>query len=282
MDWFIQLHNMDFNDLPMGKPPFSDDGTFSITTRRSEVQKASGKVFLILAIGKPRRYFLWRVSDISEVMPTEDGSYLVSGAGWELAPPAELKGPAFEQFKKACASFVCFRRVTNLAYVKTLIRLAEKRRPPGEKEANIPFLRELYRQVSHHAKDRGIVRAYLEHLGEPVRALSVQQPHAEAILRGVKKIEYRSIPTNVRGRVYLYASRTRFGSQDEQECLGKYRIHDVDSDSLPRGVVVGSIEVYGCREDGDAGYEWLLRRPERAGRPSPPDNQPQPVWFNPW
>jgi len=37
-------------------------------------------------------------------------------------------------------------------------------------------------------------------------AISIRQPYVELILRGIKKAEYRSRPTNVRGRVYLYAS----------------------------------------------------------------------------
>src|SRR4051795_5225478 len=39
-------------------------------------------------------------------------------------------------------------------------------------------------------------------------ALSVRQPYAEQIMRGTKVIEYRSVPTHVRGRVYIYASST--------------------------------------------------------------------------
>ena len=31
-----------------------------------------------------------------------------------------------------------------------------------------------------------------------MRALSIRQPHAEAIMRGVKKIEYRNHPTKIR------------------------------------------------------------------------------------
>jgi hypothetical protein len=38
------------------------------------------------------------------------------------------------------------------------------------------------------------------------RALSIHQPYAELILRGKKKSEYRSMPTNIRGRVYIYAA----------------------------------------------------------------------------
>jgi hypothetical protein len=40
-----------------------------------------------------------------------------------------------------------------------------------------------------------------------VRALSVRQPYAELIIRGNKTVEYRSKPTNIRERVYIYAAR---------------------------------------------------------------------------
>ena len=40
-----------------------------------------------------------------------------------------------------------------------------------------------------------------------VTALSVRQPYAELILRGAKKIEYRSRPTKTSGRVYVYAAK---------------------------------------------------------------------------
>ena len=40
-------------------------------------------------------------------------------------------------------------------------------------------------------------------------ALSIRQPHAEMILRGIKKIEYRSRPTRVVGRrFWIYAAGT--------------------------------------------------------------------------
>jgi hypothetical protein len=41
-----------------------------------------------------------------------------------------------------------------------------------------------------------------------MRALSIHQPYAEQILRGKKKVEYRSRPTNIRERIYIYASLT--------------------------------------------------------------------------
>ena len=41
-----------------------------------------------------------------------------------------------------------------------------------------------------------------------IRAISIRQPFVEMILRGTKKIEYRSRKTNIRECVYLYASLT--------------------------------------------------------------------------
>jgi hypothetical protein len=41
-----------------------------------------------------------------------------------------------------------------------------------------------------------------------MRALSIRQPYAELILRGIKPIEFRSRPTKVIGeRFYIYASQ---------------------------------------------------------------------------
>src|SRR2546426_5287471 len=41
---------------------------------------------------------------------------------------------------------------------------------------------------------------------QPSRAISIRQPLVELILRGIKKKEYRTVPTNIRERVFLYAS----------------------------------------------------------------------------
>ena len=46
-----------------------------------------------------------------------------------------------------------------------------------------------------------------------MRALSIRQPYAELILRGIKTIEYRSRRTRIIGeRFYIYAARTPVGT----------------------------------------------------------------------
>src|SRR5262249_43513590 len=89
------------------------------------------------------------------------------------------------------------------------------------------------------------VEAMAEQLGikgdrAGARALSIRQPHAEAILRGVKQIEYRSAPTHIRGRILIYAALGRYPEAEEVEMMQGYGIKDVTCDDLARGVLVGS------------------------------------------
>ena len=110
-----------------------------------------------------------------------------------------------------------------------------------------------------------------------MRALSIRQPHAEAIMRGVKTTEYRNAPTRIRGRIYIYAALGRYSAAKEAEMMTQYGISDVSCDNLPRGVIVGTVELYDCD-----GGEWYVRSPERAKTLRKPKNHPQPVWFNPF
>ncbi len=40
-------------------------------------------------------------------------------------------------------------------------------------------------------------------------------PHAEAILRGVKKTVFRTRPTKIRGRICIYASLARYSATEK-------------------------------------------------------------------
>jgi len=107
-----------------------------------------------------------------------------------------------------------------------------------------------------------------------MRALSVRQPYAEQILRGSKRIEYRSVPTKIRERVYIYASLTPGDAQD-------FRAMKAQPGDFPTGVLVGIVEIVNCTgESGD--YCWHLARPERLKQLLKPENHPQPVWFYPF
>jgi hypothetical protein len=112
-----------------------------------------------------------------------------------------------------------------------------------------------------------------------LRALSVRQPWAELIMLGDKEIEYRNYPTDVRGVVYIYASANRNPAVDEREMQSEFGL---DLDSLPRGVIVGTVEIYACQQIAEGGYEWLLRSPSRLLKPLKPKRKPEPSWFFPF
>ena len=119
-----------------------------------------------------------------------------------------------------------------------------------------------------------------------MRALSIRQPWAELILRGHKTIECRSRSTRIQERVFIYAAR----SPAHAASIGP----PIDTAELPRGFLIGSVEITGCRplRCGDStaacfvtapgGYAWLLARPERLAIPRRPTRHPQPVFFYPF
>src|SRR5712691_11082315 len=107
-----------------------------------------------------------------------------------------------------------------------------------------------------------------------LRALSIRQPYAELIMLGKKKIEYRSKPTKIRGLVYVYASMT-------PGHIGDFERLQLKPGDLPTGVLIGTVEVVGCR-DGDDCCEWLLADPKRLDEAVRPLNHPQPALFYPF
>jgi hypothetical protein len=99
-------------------------------------------------------------------------------------------------------------------------------------------------------------------------AISIRQPYTELILRGVKKNEFRSRPTNIRDRVYFYAT---LKPADDPLQWGRAQAKPGD---LPTGLIVGPVEIVGCRWDSRAGsYAYALRNPKRLRRPFVPDGQ---------
>ena len=106
-------------------------------------------------------------------------------------------------------------------------------------------------------------------------ALSIRQPYAELILRGEKPIEFRSLATRKRERVYIYASRI---PADNAEAWATAAAAPGD---FPTGVLVGTVEIVACSgQPGD--FHWHLARPERLKEMLPVRNKPQPMFFYPF
>ena len=105
-------------------------------------------------------------------------------------------------------------------------------------------------------------------------ALNVRQPHAELIIRGTKKIEFRDKATIKRERIYIFASHA-VGPAKAFARLG------MQPDDLPRGVLLGTVEIVDCKP-GAAGFEWHFARPCRLEKTVAPRRSSLPIWFYPF
>jgi hypothetical protein len=113
-------------------------------------------------------------------------------------------------------------------------------------------------------------------VAQPSRAISIRQPWVELILRGVKVKEHRSQPTNIRERVFIYASMKPAEGKAAWRRLGK------QAGDLLVGQIVGSIEIVDCRLNPRSGeYDYILRNPRRLQVPLTPKNQPAPRFWRP-
>lgn len=103
--------------------------------------------------------------------------------------------------------------------------------------------------------------AALEPSAAHLRAVSIQQPWAELILRGDKNLEYRSRRLRELGPLLVHASGTRV--------LENFGGHDLDPDTLPYRALVGIVDVVGVEEvQGEEGlYAWQLAHPRRFRTP---------------
>ena len=112
---------------------------------------------------------------------------------------------------------------------------------------------------------------------ETGRAISIQQPFVEQILTGKKKTEYRSSGNviGIRGRVYLYASKTLRSDEDYQEA-------GYERGKLQTGLIVGSVEIVGCFVDDGGTTNIQLKNPIRYKEPLVPENGGQPLFFYPF
>ena len=113
-------------------------------------------------------------------------------------------------------------------------------------------------------------------------ALSVRQPWAELIIAGRKTIEYRSQPTAIRGRVLIYASLGRYSPERDADIADEWNLDLADIDAMPRGLIVGSVELANCTESDFGEFEWHLLNPVRFREPIKPERRANPVWFKPF
>lgn len=133
----------------------------------------------------------------------------------------------------------------------------------------------------------------LTHPDVDLIALGVRQPWIELILRGEKTIEVRSQPTNLRGTIYLYASKKIADIPAAVMAISEY---ELDVDTLPTGRLLGTVDIVDCRPCRMADmpeacvpayllkdkFAWTLANPQRLAEPLKVRFLPYGVWFYPF
>ncbi|HYW21171.1 MAG TPA: ASCH domain-containing protein [Nodularia sp. (in: cyanobacteria)] len=84
-----------------------------------------------------------------------------------------------------------------------------------------------------------------------LKAISIHPPFAYAIIRGFKREEYRSKPTNRKGWVLIHASK----SSASDEYFNEYGIN---SSTVKRGAIVGACKITGCLQTNYEEYAYQL------------------------
>jgi hypothetical protein len=108
-------------------------------------------------------------------------------------------------------------------------------------------------------------------LGEPV--LTIRQPWASAIFVAGKDVENRGWTTEYRGRLWIHAGL--YTKRDEPDRWAKGHRLWVPEEPLPRGVILGNVELVDIVVDADSPwalrdqFHFLLRRPRLLRRPVP-------------
>lgn len=76
-----------------------------------------------------------------------------------------------------------------------------------------------------------------------MKALSIKEPYATLIVKGIKKIETRSYKTNYRGPLLIHASKSKV----EKDVLANKDLASFyDIDELSYGGIIGKCEIVDC------------------------------------
>ena len=111
-----------------------------------------------------------------------------------------------------------------------------------------------------------------------MKAITLRQPWAWAIINAGKDIENRNWKTHFRGRVAIHAAIGMTRGEYDRAC--EY-IRGVDRrtkipayEELERGAIIGTVEIVDCVQDSDSPwfmgkYGFTLARPRRLREPIP-------------
>jgi len=110
-----------------------------------------------------------------------------------------------------------------------------------------------------------------------VKALSIKNPWAWLIAKGIKPVENRSWKTTFRGRIYIHVSKKWDGSKanyylpitEEQWITLSESVQNqlYSKENMPTGAIIGEVDIIDCVKGYDSiwsvegQYQWVLDNP---------------------
>lgn len=112
-----------------------------------------------------------------------------------------------------------------------------------------------------------------------MKAITIRQPWAWAIIYAGKDIENRSWKTNLRGRIAIHAGAGMTRAEYEEGCKSilrrKPKIKIPAYEDMVRSAIVGTVEIVDCVEKSNSTWlakgsiGFVLKRPRKLSEPIP-------------
>lgn len=102
-------------------------------------------------------------------------------------------------------------------------------------------------------------------MSKPLKAITIKQPWAWAIVAGYKDVDNRSRRTNYRGQLLIHAGLEL--DPKGFELLWEMGLYKMLPFELPQGGLIGIVDVVDCTKGYDSdwafpgSWHWILRRP---------------------
>ena len=106
-----------------------------------------------------------------------------------------------------------------------------------------------------------------------MKALTVHQPWAWAIINGRKRVENRKWSTRVRGRIAIHSSQTRDPNWRQLAAMLEDAATWKACNESPNGAILGTVELVDCVEESNdysfsgKPYGWVLAHPWPLRKP---------------
>jgi len=134
MTSWIQYHNcdllghypsgllLDIADTEAINIPHKERGGIYTKKRKASYDSVGNEIFLIIGIGKPKKYYLWSKILVDKVTPKDDGYFIVEGNSIYSQHPIRIDTFIdFSDFRHFCGNFgIGFQNITKHLFSETL------------------------------------------------------------------------------------------------------------------------------------------------------------------